>query len=86
MILQKAAQAAHVTNLSSFAQLSSGTSQVINHLAPLLELTPADGFAEVGGIRMRESKEEKRATKKTQKRAQDKHRQPETKRRKFSSH
>lgn len=31
--------------------------------AIMLELTPADGFVEVGGIRMRESEKGKRATK-----------------------
>lgn len=37
--------------------------QAINCQAPLVELTPADGFVEVGGIRIRESEEWKRATK-----------------------
>lgn len=44
-------------------RFSSGIPRAINCQAPLVELTPADGFVEPGGIRTRESEEGKRATK-----------------------
>lgn len=54
----------------------------VQQINPPAELTtPAAGdCGGIGGMTMREEKGEK-----TQKRAQDKHRRPETKRRKFSS-
>lgn len=60
-------------------------SQVINRLAPLLALTPADGFVQVGGGLEREKAgRELRATE-TDTKESTRQTQTETKRRKFSS-
>lgn len=76
----------HVASVAKTVFIKQCISQAINHQAPLAGLTPADRFVGVGGITIRESKEgEGEQQSLTQKRAQDKHRQSETKRRKFFS-